>query len=124
VDHLLLHCEVVCAMWNVFFSQFGLSWVMPRRVVDLYACWWTIDNTWKMLCGRWYLREAEGKIRGTLMLLLWCLWRKMNDRSFEDHKRTLEEIKFLFFNTLYLWTVVLSCLPNSPNHVVNTLLIR
>jgi hypothetical protein len=34
---------------------------------------------------------------------LWCLWREMNDRSFEDHERTLEEIKSLFFNT-YLWT--------------------
>ena len=39
MDHLLLHCEVTCATWNVFFSRFELSWVMPRRVVDLYACW-------------------------------------------------------------------------------------
>jgi hypothetical protein len=36
--HLFLHCEVACAMWNVFFKRFGLSWVMPRRVVDLFAC--------------------------------------------------------------------------------------
>jgi hypothetical protein len=28
----------------------------------------------------------------------------MNDRSFEDRGKTLEEIKSLFFNTLYLWT--------------------
>jgi hypothetical protein len=28
----------------------------------------------------------------------------MNDISFEDRKRTLEEIKSLFFYTLYLWT--------------------
>jgi hypothetical protein len=33
------------------------------------------------------------------------VWKEMNDRSFEDHKRTLEEIKYLFFNTLNLWTV-------------------
>jgi hypothetical protein len=39
VDHLILHCEGASAMLNFFFSQFGLSWVMPRRVVDLYACW-------------------------------------------------------------------------------------
>jgi len=39
VDHLLLHSEVACAIWNVFFSRFGLSWVMPRRVINLYACW-------------------------------------------------------------------------------------
>jgi hypothetical protein len=29
----------------------------------------------------------------------------MNDKSFEDRERTLEEIKkSLFFNTLYIWT--------------------
>jgi hypothetical protein len=39
VDYLLLHCEV--ALWSVFYSRFGLSWVMPRRVAGLYACWWT-----------------------------------------------------------------------------------
>jgi hypothetical protein len=54
VDHILLHCEVACTIWTVFFSQFGLSWVMPRRVVDLYACWWNAGNTrsavvWKMV---------------------------------------------------------------------------
>jgi hypothetical protein len=31
--------------------------------------------------------------------------KEKNDRSFEDRERTLEEIKSLFFNTLYLWTV-------------------
>jgi hypothetical protein len=29
---------------DVFFSQFGLSWVMPRQVVDLYACRWTVGS--------------------------------------------------------------------------------
>jgi hypothetical protein len=29
----------------------------------------------------------------------------MNNMSFEDHERTLEEIKSLFFNTMYLWTI-------------------
>jgi hypothetical protein len=30
----------------------------------------------------------------------------MNDKCFEDHERTLEELKSLFFNTLYLQTIV------------------
>jgi hypothetical protein len=38
VNHLL-HCEVAYALWNVFFSRFGLSLVMPSRVVNLFACW-------------------------------------------------------------------------------------
>lgn len=32
---------------------------------------------------------------------LWCLWREINDRSFEDRKGTLELISF-FSSTLYL----------------------
>jgi hypothetical protein len=39
MDHILLYYEVACATWNVFFSQFGLSLIMPRQVVDLYAYW-------------------------------------------------------------------------------------
>jgi hypothetical protein len=67
---------------------------MPRRVVDLFAYWWTVGNTqivavWKMVP----------------LCLLWFLWRERNNRSFEDCARTLEEIKSLFFNTLYLWTI-------------------
>ena len=46
VGHLLLlHCEVVYVMWNVFFSRFELSWVMSRRVVNLYASWQIVGNT-------------------------------------------------------------------------------
>jgi hypothetical protein len=50
----LLHSEVACAIWLVFHEQFGLSWVMPRRVVDLYAYWWTASSArsvvvWKMV---------------------------------------------------------------------------
>jgi hypothetical protein len=39
VDHLVFHCEVACASF-FFPSPFGLSWVMSRQVVDLFACWW------------------------------------------------------------------------------------
>lgn len=47
IDHLLHHCEVTSALWNVIFSRFGLSWVMPKRVVDLFAC----------LVGGWLLSK-------------------------------------------------------------------
>jgi hypothetical protein len=66
---------------------------MPK-LVDLYACRWTVSSTrsadvWKLVPS----------------CLLCCIWREMNNRSFEDCERTLEEIKLLFFNTLYFSTV-------------------
>jgi hypothetical protein len=38
VDHLLLHCRVANALWGAFFSRFGLCWVMPGLVRELFAC--------------------------------------------------------------------------------------
>jgi len=66
VNNLLLHCEVASALWNVFFSKFGLSWIMPRRVVDLYA------------------------------RLLWCLWRERNDKSFENFLQNFVSLDIYF----------------------------
>jgi hypothetical protein len=37
-------CEVAFVIWNVFFNRFGLSWVMSKCVVNLYACWRTTGN--------------------------------------------------------------------------------
>ena len=39
------------------------------------------------------------------MCLFWCVWKEMNDRSYEDKEKTLGEILSLFYETLYLWIV-------------------
>jgi hypothetical protein len=94
VDHLLLHCEVASNLWYAFFSCFGLAWVMPRRVVDLLACWWSSGRrrsavVWKMVPT----------------CLFWCLWQERNNRCFEDLERPLKAILSSCFHTSYLWTV-------------------
>jgi hypothetical protein len=54
VDHLLLHCKVAIALCHSIFSRFGLHWVMPGRVKDLYTSWWMGGRSrgavvWKMI---------------------------------------------------------------------------
>jgi hypothetical protein len=39
VNHLLMHCSVAQELWNMILNMFGVSWVMPRDVVDLLSCW-------------------------------------------------------------------------------------
>jgi hypothetical protein len=36
--------------------------------------------------------------------LFWCLWREINNKSFEDLESTLEEILSSFYLSLYFWT--------------------
>lgn len=55
VDHLLLYYEIASAFWNTISSNVGLVCVMPRSVVDLFACWrasgdrFQVDVVWKMI---------------------------------------------------------------------------
>jgi hypothetical protein len=98
MDHLLLHCEVACVLWNTIFSRFSLSWVMPRQVGDLFACWWMDD------------RSRSAVVRKMVhCCLLWCLWREHNDRQFEDKEITIEELISFFFYSLYSWKY--GCVP-------------
>jgi hypothetical protein len=84
---------VASAIWTVLFNRFGMSWIMPRRVIDLYDCWWSFGRprsaaVWKMLptCR------------------FWCLWKEKNDRNFEENERSMGDIISMLFETLYLWT--------------------
>ena len=93
VNYLLLHCEIASALWHTIFSWFGLLWVMPCRVGDLFDCWWPGGCSrsavvWKMIP----------------LCLMWCLWSERNARCVDNSNRTLEELIHFFLNTLYSWT--------------------
>jgi hypothetical protein len=86
---IFLYYDVADVMWSAIFTRFSLSWVMPRRVFDLYGCWWTSGRLrsvaiWKMVPT----------------CILWCVWTERNNRYFEDLERFLEDslaFRFLFF---------------------------
>jgi hypothetical protein len=93
VDHLLLHCGAARDLWNAFFFRFGLCWIMPSIVKDLYASWWTGGRArsavvWKMVP----------------LCIMWCIWRERNNRCFDGKSRSHEELLHLFFFTLFTWT--------------------
>jgi hypothetical protein len=55
VDCLLLHCETAYALWSSIFDLYRLKWVMPKRIVDLFACRKVLQGSylkiavWKMI---------------------------------------------------------------------------
>ena len=96
IDHLLLHCEVAIELWNMVCQMFGVTWVMSGRMKDCLGSWrgqrgnHTIMHIWRMapLC------------------VMWCLWREMNTRSFEDYELGLIELKKKMLQTLFSWRVL------------------
>jgi hypothetical protein len=97
VDHLLLHCELVSALWN-FFGLFGLVF-MPRRVRDLFACW----------RGKFGSPLSEAVWKMISLSLMWYIWRERNDRNFEDRERKVTELKRPYFNSLFHWIATYDC---------------
>ena len=73
VDHLLLHCGKSHRLWSLVFRSFGISWVLPRSVVDTLFGWWNWPG--KYSSSIWNLAP---------LCLMWCLWRERNWRTFED----------------------------------------
>ena len=93
IDHLFLQCEIARSLWYAIFNWFGLSWVMPSKVVGFFACWWSGGRSqssvvWKMVP----------------LCIVWCLWLERNERCFEDSERSLEELTTFFFYMFYTWT--------------------
>jgi hypothetical protein len=94
VDHPFLHCDVASAIWSVLFIRFGMPWVMPRRVIELYDCWRSSGRqrsvaVWKMVPTCFF----------------WCLWKEGNDRNFEDRERFMGDIismKLCIFGRQYM----------------------
>ena len=39
VDHLLLQCLIAYELWSLVFCLFGLHWVVPLKVVELFESW-------------------------------------------------------------------------------------
>ena len=98
VDHLLLHCPIAYELWSFVFCLFGLHWVMPLKVVELFEFWQ----------GNFRRHHNIVFRRLVLHCLMWCIWRERNARCFEGCERSLLEIKSFFLHTLLVWSVTLS----------------
>ena len=95
VDHLLLHCPIDYELWTMVFCLFGLQWVMPKRVIDLFTAW-----------QRFFGRHRNIAFwKAVPHCIVWCIWWEQNARSFEGCEPSILDVKAFFFRTLLDWNV-------------------
>ena len=90
---VLLFCPVAYFLWMYMLRLFGVDWVMPGSVVDLFFCWYHwlgkhSSDIWNLVLGR----------------LMWTIWTKQNRRSFEDNEKTVVQLVDLCQRTLFDWS--------------------
>lgn len=67
VDHLLIHCAGASWLWSCAFRSFGVSWVLPKRVVDLLAEW-----------RNWFGKHTSNIWNLVLHCVMWVIWKERN----------------------------------------------
>ena len=94
INHPLIHCDMAVGLWNFVFWKFGIIWVLPGCVLDLFFGWYN------------GLGKFHSKIWNMVPLcLLWTLWREQNSHIFENSEHTDSQLQELFSNTLYEWVI-------------------
>ena len=92
-NHLLLHCKVARELWDLVLGLFGVHWVMPRTVLDLFS-------SWLGLLGN---QRNTMVWRAAPHCVFWCLWRERNTRHFKDTEQSIPDFKIQLFQLLYEW---------------------
>ena len=93
VDHLLLYYVKAYRLWSFVFNTFRISWVLSRSITDFLFGWW--NSLGKHLSHIWNLIP---------LCLMWCIWRKRNQRTFEDLDRFDDQLFALFSGSLFYWS--------------------
>jgi hypothetical protein len=97
MDHLLLHCDVASALCNSLFSSFKLSWIIPRWVIDLLACWCLQVGQGVLRSEKWRPLAFFGAYGGKEITRTLRTWRRPLRRSYTP------------FITLYIFGLRLMC---------------
>ena len=70
MDHLLLHWEKVHQLWSFAFKSFGVSWFLPRMVLDILFDWWN-----------WLGKHSSSIWNLVPLCLMWCIWKEHNQQT-------------------------------------------
>lgn len=108
--HFMWNAVSNCPIWNFLFISFGVKWVMPKAMNDLfkYWCWSSItfhNRVWNV----------------SPSCLMSQLLRGSNKRTIEGHKLFIERFKSQFPGELFYWLSLDASRPSLLHDFIVTL---
>ena len=94
IDHILLHCAKTRTLWEMFFTLFGVQWVLPSSVRATLLGW----------NGSFMGKKKKGVWRVGPLCIFWMVWNARNRIAFEEDVLSIQRLKSSFVCFLWLET--------------------
>ena len=94
IDHLLLHCSRTKVLWDLLFTVFGVSWVLPYSVKETLLSWH----------GSFVGKKRKKVWRAAPLHIFWTVWKARNRLAFKDDTLSIQRLKYSFIFSLWAET--------------------
>ena len=107
INHLLLHCSRTRVLWDLLFTLFGVSWVLPSSVRETLLSW----------NGFFVGKKCKKAWKAAPLHIFWTVWKVRNRLTFKDDMLSIQRLKYSFI--LSFWSETKLFIDDCPLTIVN-----
>ena len=107
INHLLLHCSRTRVLWDLLFTLFGVSWVLPSSVRE------TLLSQNGFFLGK----KCKKAWRVAPLHIFQTVWKARNRLTFKDDMLSIQRLKYSFI--LSFWSETKLFIDDCPLTITN-----
>ncbi|WKA02253.1 hypothetical protein VitviT2T_020466 [Vitis vinifera] len=94
VNHILIHCTVVRALWELVLGLVGVKWVFPETVKEVLLSW----------RGSFVGKKRKKIWKSIPLCIFWTVWKERNRLAFKGGELHIQKLKNFFVCNLWGWS--------------------
>ena len=93
-NHILIHYTKTRVLWELLFTLFGVTWVLPCSVKEPLLGWF----------GSFVGKKCKKAWMLAPLCLFWVVWKERNRIAFINEEFLVHRLKYSFVCSLWSWT--------------------
>lgn len=107
IDHILPHCVKTRVLWEIFFTLFGVSWMLPSSVRAMLLGW-----------NSSFVGKKHKKVwRAGLLYILQTVWNARNRIVFKGNVLSIQKLKGSFI--CFFWSETKMFVKDGPSPLIS-----
>ena len=86
VNHILIHCIVVRALWDIVLGLVDVKWVFPKTVKEVLTSW----------KGPFVGKKRKKVWKSIPLCIFWTVWKERNRLAFRGGVLNIQKLKNFF----------------------------